>query len=404
MSQEPFTRKEGETIGGYRLLAPLGRGGFSEVWRAAREDGSGAEVALKILVHPEHTAQLRAEAGALALVRGEGIVSILEMNLEHEPPFLVLELAPGKDLRSRVALLRRLGPVAAVTTIEEVLGILARVHEEGIVHGDLKPENVLLDRMGRAKLADFGLSRRITQRSGSLSVSLSLEDARLAGTLDYMAPEQRDGEKPTPRSDVYAMGVVFYELLTGERPQGVFKFPSERDARCPPVIDRTLACALAKDPCHRFADAGAMLGFLRSGLQSDWKELATAHKRIERLLGRWRSHQVVLLLAGVVALVLLAWLAAVAESRPRALVTQDPWAEVFVIAHLALVFAIPAALGRWVRPVLAGREDRLKKLRWKIGCQIASGNGWLGRSTDRSEDEPDELGGEWRTAEGDAST
>ena len=115
-----------------------------------------------------------------------------------------------------------------------MLEILGRVHRDGVVHGDLKPENVLFQD-GDLHLADFGLSRRIAQRSATLSVSLSLEDARLAGTLDYMAPEQREGEKPTPRSDVFAMGVILYELLMGERPQGVFAMPSKRHRGLPPI-------------------------------------------------------------------------------------------------------------------------------------------------------------------------
>jgi len=259
VSETGYTRKKGELVGGFRLEEPVGRGGFSEVWKAtSATDPKARPVALKVLIHPEHVSQLRAEAAALALVRGEGILPVLAMDLANDPPYLALELVSGGDLRAHAREWRggRLPPYEAVKVVEQILAILARVHKEGVVHGDLKPENVLKGERG-ALLADFGLSRRVSQGTATLSVSLSRDDARLAGTIDYMAPEQREGQKPTARSDVYALGVILYELLMGERPQGMFAFPSERDARCPPVIDRILACSLAKDPRHRLTSSVA---------------------------------------------------------------------------------------------------------------------------------------------------
>jgi serine/threonine protein kinase len=284
LSQESYTRRAGEKIGTFELTRPLGRGGFSEVWEAERNGDPFDLVALKILIHPEHATQLRAEANALALVRGPGIVGVDAVDLTSDPPHLVLQLLWGGNLRRRLQEARgKLPATEAVDLALRMLEILGRVHRDGVVHGDLKPENVLFQD-GDLHLADFGLSRRIAQRSATLSVSLSLEDARLAGTLDYMAPEQREGQKPTPRSDVFAMGVLLYELLMGERPQGVFAMPSKRHRGLPPIVDRTLACSLARDPRHRFPGAGAMLAFLQSGLRNDWKRLAAAEGRVARLL------------------------------------------------------------------------------------------------------------------------
>jgi hypothetical protein len=281
---------KGEKIGRWVLEEPVGVGGFSEVWRASPALDlppewlqmqppvitAEPEVAIKILVHAELVATLEKEKNALALIRGEGIVRTIDANLDHDPPYLVLAYLAGGDLRAR---LRKEGgklhPSEALRTVERILEILSRVHKEGVVHGDLKPENVLFSRRGELHLADFGLSRRISQRSATLSVSLSLADARLAGTLEYMAPEQRDGEKPTARSDVYAVGVILHELLTGERPQGLMELPGRRDVTLPPLVDRTLAGALALDPRERFEDAGAMLKFLRVGLWNDGNALRT---------------------------------------------------------------------------------------------------------------------------------
>ncbi len=310
----PFRGQADQLVGPYRLVKPLGQGGFSEVWRAQR--GAGPHVALKILLHPEHVAQLRQEASALAVVRGPGIVPVHDVALEHDPPYMALGLLEGGDLRSRLQgsiwtapvlnlhdpANRRLPPLEAIGIFEKLLAILARVHQDGVVHGDLKPENLLFDAAGTLTVGDFGLSRRISQRSASLSVSLSLDDARIAGTLDYMAPEQRAGERPTTRSDVYAAGVILYEMLVGERPQGRFRMPCRVDRRIPPVVDRVVACALAEDARNRFPDAGAMLRWHRAGMASDWAELAVAFENVDRAL-LWRGEVLrfiaVLFVAGV---------------------------------------------------------------------------------------------------------
>ncbi len=277
MSQSAWIHSEGERIGRFELVAPLGRGGFSEVWRA--RDASGLplapDVALKLLVNADHVAELRREANLLGVVRGDGIVRTLEVGLAEEVPFIALELLEGGDLRRRFAK-DAFDPAKALAIVERIIEILARVHSEGVVHGDLKPENVVFAANGDLHIADFGLSRRISQRTATLSVSLSLADARLAGTLDYMAPEQREGDKPTVRSDIYAVGVILHELLLGERPQGLLVPPSERDARIPPLVDRVLATALAPDPRDRFASAAAMLKALRVELWNDSTSLRLA--------------------------------------------------------------------------------------------------------------------------------
>lgn len=268
----------GRVVGRWTLEEAIGRGGFSEVWRAR----SGDEVvALKLLVHDVHGAALQKEATALGVVRGEGIVRTIEAGLDATPPYLALDLLAGGDLRARLAEAGgRFRPSEALLVVERILEVLARVHREGVVHADMKPENVLFDAEGSLHLSDFGLSRRISQQTATLSVSLSLADARLAGTLDYMAPEQREGAKPTPGCDVFAVGVILHELLLGERPLGVLAKPSERDEHLPPLVDRVLARALAANPRDRYPHAGAFLKDLRVELWNDGNALVRARAGI----------------------------------------------------------------------------------------------------------------------------
>ncbi len=368
---EGYTRITGEQVGPWTLLSPVGRGGFSEVWRA--RSNLGEEAALKLLIHPEHVGQLRQEASALALVRGDGIVPIRAIGLDDDPPWIALTLLDGGNLRQRMRK-ELIAPASQILYFERILDVLARVHREGIVHGDLKPENVLFTRGDQLFLADFGLSRRIAQRSASLSVSLSLEDARLAGTLDYMAPEQRAGDKPDARSDVYAAGVILYELLTGERPQGVFKMPSDLDPSLPPVVDRLIACSLAQDPRHRFASAGPMLAFLRAGVTSDWKELASAQRRLEalvRLSAAGQAHDgATTLKAAAIALGTMSIILAGTKQLGGAEELTR-----FFLGCLAGVLAVATVL-RAARPWLAARFDAIVELKRKVELQIRTGGEW----------------------------
>ncbi len=370
----------GQGVGPYTLVRLVGQGGFSEVWAA---QDALEPVALKLLIHPEHLAQLRAEASALSLVRGPGIVPILGMDLHGDPPWIALRLLEGGNLRQRMrARGRALSSRDAVDLLQAILDVLGRVHGEGIVHGDLKPENVLFDSRGTLHLADFGLSRRISQRSASLSVSLSLEDARLAGTLDYMAPEQRSGEKPTARSDVFAAGVIFYELLTRERPQGVFKMPSELDASLPPVVDRLIACSLAQDPRHRFASAAPMLAFLRAGVATDWQELAQAHGRLTRLAKLSTATQAnsprtlgcaLLIGLGAISLIVLLLFASQGEALGLGSSTL-----LRLVLGVAVATLVGNAVARRCGPWLAARTGAIEELRRKTELQIRTGGTWAG--------------------------
>ncbi len=373
----PWRMQRGERVGRWTLVEPLGQGGFSEVWRARRTlqapPGTGdppvPDAALKVVVHPEHARQLRDEARSLVQVRGRGIVAVREVDLAHDPPYLVMDLVEGGSLRPQV---RRLELVAAIDLFRRVLQPLARVHRQGVVHGDLKPENILVAGSVSLLLADFGLSRRISQRTASLSVSLSQEDARLAGTLDYMAPEQRRGERATTQSDVYACGVLLHELVTGARPQGRFRLPGADDPSVPAAVDRLLACCLAADPRHRFATAGAVLAYVRGNPWNDWRRLSRAHDRVTGLLAEgsgvrtlaspfgWPGISAVVAVAAYFALVKNSGLLAAAQ-RDRALIG--------IVVGALLV----TGLGLWLRPRFVARVRALEALKERLAAQLRAG-------------------------------
>lgn len=243
------------------ILEPLGQGGMGAVYKA-RQTALNRVVALKILP-PGRGSELgfaerfTREAQSLAKLNHPNIVSVFDSGQVSTPAgvlyYFVMEYVDGPNLRSLI----RGGHVKssqAVDLIRQVCDALAYAHEEGVVHRDIKPENVLLDARLRIKVADFGLAKLLSREPGAST--LTRADA-VMGTLQYMAPEQI--EKPLevgPPADLYATGVMLYEMLTGELPMGRFEAPSVRgaDARLDAIVFR----ALEKSPSRRYASAGDM--------------------------------------------------------------------------------------------------------------------------------------------------
>lgn len=262
----------GLVFSGHLLSEELGRGGQSRVFRAVPEAG-GPAVAVKVAIDPALVSALRAEGDSLRRLTSPRFVRILEERLDADPPFFVLELCPGGDLGRALAAAPggRLPPARVLELARGVLEGVTFAHEEGVVHGDLKPENILLDAEGGPKIADLGLSRARRRELVVPGVQPSLasgEDGKLRGTFDYLAPEVRAGGPIDPRSDVYALGVLLYELLVGERPLGLFRLPSEvlgPEAGVPRALDRVIGRALLADPALRYQDAGVMLVDLELG-------------------------------------------------------------------------------------------------------------------------------------------
>lgn len=243
----------GDAIGEYRLEEPLGRGGSAEVWRAT-DPGSGRAVALKVALTAEARDALAREAAAGARLDHPRIAKVLAARLDADPPHVVVELVPGPSLRAHLRQGGALAPAAARAVFDGILEALAHAHARGVAHLDLKPENVILAPTGPV-VSDFGCAARIDPDALALSRGLDTSEA-VAGTAAYIAPERLEGGPGTPSADVYALGAIWFELVTGRLPQGSAT-PSEVAPGLGPGEDRIfLLCYTAEHLRPR--DAGAL--------------------------------------------------------------------------------------------------------------------------------------------------
>jgi serine/threonine-protein kinase len=206
-------RPTGGKVGKYTLKAILGQGGYGDVHLGVPRTGS--RVAVKILnanaSRDEDTvARFRREADTARRLEHPSIVRIVDVGSSRGRHYIVMELVRGGSLR-RLLTHDDPAPAKVLPVLTEVAIALAFAHAQGVVHRDVKPENVLLTKAGRAKVADFGLARAIDQSSMTT-------EGRILGTAIYMSPEQVRGKRATTASDVYAMGVILYEAITGARP------------------------------------------------------------------------------------------------------------------------------------------------------------------------------------------
>ncbi|WP_293056578.1 protein kinase [Mycobacterium sp.] len=255
--------------GRYQVLAKIATGSTATVYRGV-DVRLDRPVAIKVMDvryagDEQFLTRLRLEARALARLKDPGLVAVYDHGLNARPPFLVMELIEGGTLRELLTERGPMPPHAVAAVLRPVLSGLAVAHRAGLVHRDVKPENIVISDDGDVKIADFGLVRAVAAaRITSAGVIL--------GTAAYLSPEQvRDGNA-TPRSDVYAAGIVTYELLTGRPPfsgDSVLSIahrrlvadvppPSTAIAGVPPQFDALVARATARDPAHRYADAHAM--------------------------------------------------------------------------------------------------------------------------------------------------
>jgi eukaryotic-like serine/threonine-protein kinase len=254
----------GELIAGrYELEKLVGSGGMSNVFRA-HDRLLERTVALKIL-HEQYTRdndyveRFRREARAVAQLAHPNIVTVIDRGEQDDRQFIVFEYVDGQNLKD----LSARGPLDAGDAIRLALQVaraLSFAHHRGLVHRDVKPQNVLLNEDGQAKVTDFGIAR-------SLDVHGVTQTGTVLGTSDYIAPEQARGQKVDPKTDIYSLGAVLYELLTGEVPFAGDNFvavamrhvqepaPSllERRPDCPLRLDLAIQRAMAKDPADRFA-------------------------------------------------------------------------------------------------------------------------------------------------------
>jgi hypothetical protein len=240
---------------GLEILELIGAGGMGAVYKA-RQLKLDRVVALKILPEewgrdPAFAERFGREARALARLNHPHIVNVYDFGEAGGHFFLLMEYVDGVNLR-QLLLTGPLQPALALQVVPQICDALQYAHEEGVVHRDIKPENILLDKRGRVKIADFGLAKLV----GPAHVSFTLTGThQVMGTLDYMAPEQRlRPQEVDHRADIYSLGVLLYEMLTGELPLGRFEPPSRRagvDGRLDEVVFR----ALERDPERRYQHA-----------------------------------------------------------------------------------------------------------------------------------------------------
>lgn len=245
----------------YELQELLGRGAMGEVWRAC-DHLLGRPVAVKLL-HAEEAAdaeRFRLEAQIAARLNHPNVVGMYDFDSYHDQPHLVMELVEGWNLAEERSLRGALAPAeAAAITAQAAAGLYA-AHRQGVVHRDVKPANVMLTTDRTAKITDFGIARFAEEAASSLTAT-----GKIIGTADYLAPERALGRPAQPASDVYSLGCVLYELLTGRPPfsgatslavvqQHVSATPAPPDRLRPdipqPLSDYVLHM-LAKDPAHR---------------------------------------------------------------------------------------------------------------------------------------------------------
>lgn len=261
--------------GRYLVQARIASGGTSTVYRGldVRLD---RPVALKVMDSryagdQQFLTRFQLEARTVARLKNPGLVAVYDQGLDARHPFLVMELIEGGTLRELLAERGPMPPHAVVAVLRPVLGGLAAAHRAGLVHRDVKPENVLISDDGEVKIADFGLVRAVAA-AGITSASVIL------GTAAYLSPEQvRDGQAG-PRSDVYSAGILTYELLTGRTPfsgdsalsiayqrlDHDVPAPSSAIDGVPTQFNEFVACATARDPAERYADAIEMAADLEA--------------------------------------------------------------------------------------------------------------------------------------------
>jgi Tol biopolymer transport system component len=300
-----MTLAAGTRLGPYEILALLGAGGMGEVYRA-RDTRLGREAAVKVLPaglarDKDRLSRFESEARAASALNHPNIVTIYDVGEDHGVAWIGMELVEGETLRDLMGqgtlTARRAAALAA-----QLADGLARAHEAGIVHRDLKPGNILVSKQGRAKILDFGLARVVDSdalaSSQAPTAAGRTQPGTVLGTLGYMSPEQVRGQPADPRTDIFALGAVLYEMVAGRRafrgstPADVMtailrEDPPDLPAGTPPGIERIVERCLEKSPEARFQSAHDLAFALEalSGASGTESAVSTAPRR--RRVGAW---------------------------------------------------------------------------------------------------------------------
>jgi eukaryotic-like serine/threonine-protein kinase len=256
----------------YQIVARIGSGGMADVY-CAQDLQLGRKVALKLLYRrfaedEEFVERFRREASAAAGLQHANVVGVYDRGEWDGTYYIAMEYLEGRSLKQLIVDTGPLAPLAAVDIAEQILKAARFAHRRGVIHRDIKPHNVIIDEEGRAKVTDFGIAR-----AGASDMT---ETGSIMGTAQYLSPEQAQGHAVSARSDLYAIGIVLYEMLAGRVPfdgesavtialKQVTEAPvppSAYNAAVTPELDAVVLRALEKDPEHRFADADEFIAAL----------------------------------------------------------------------------------------------------------------------------------------------
>src|ERR1700691_374194 len=259
--------------GRYRVRSRLGSGGMADVY-LAEDQLLGRSLAVKVLHHhfaedQEFVERFRREASSAAGLSHPNIVGIFDRGEWNGTYYIAMEYVAGRSLKTIVREQGPLEPAIAIDIVIQILRAARSAHRRGVIHRDLKPHNVILDEEGRAKVTDFGIAR-----AGASDMTLT---GSIMGTAQYLSPEQAQGHAVSETSDLYAVGVVLYELLTGSVPfEGESAVtialkqvsveptpPSQRNPEVTPALDAVVMRSLAKNPLARFATADEFIAALQ---------------------------------------------------------------------------------------------------------------------------------------------
>jgi TolA-binding protein len=338
-------------IGEYDVLGKLGQGGMGAVYKAV-QPSLNRIVAIKILSEEleddTSVERFKREAKAVAMLNHPNVVQIIEMSEDDGHPYFVMEYVKGTSLDA-IMRQRRLSLVEAVSVFKEVCKGLQAAHRQNIVHRDLNPRNILVSEdLAMVKLADFGISRveSISRTEGTLSTgNIAM------GTLHYMAPEQSSGMADVDhRADIYSLGVLLYEMLTGRVPVGRFNLPSQIEETVPPEIDPLVLRCLSADPGDRYPTVDRVVEAvtkledqLRLSFAQDFKGLSrTTSKLWSRSTDNLRRRPVYLI--GAVVLVMVVGGLSFLVNRMGSTAVPTPRGEVIVVEGVER-FSRPEGLG-----------------------------------------------------------
>jgi predicted Ser/Thr protein kinase len=342
----------GQTVGQYQIVEHLGKGGMAEVYKAY-QPSLDRYVAIKIL-HPivatdqQFLDRFQREARSVATLRHQHIVQIFDFGNQGKTYYMVMEFVDGQTLKQKLNALRAEGrvmsPEEASKILNQICQALDYAHERGLIHRDIKPANILLTSEGDAVLSDFGIARMIESTRQTMT--------GVVGTPEYMSPEQGQGLELDARSDIYALGVVLYEMLTGRMPYQadtplaiIFKhvrdplpLPRQVNSDIPELVERVILKSLSKSPDDRYPSAGEMATALARAVRGEAP--AEIHERPTEVIAPAREP---------------------ARPQPEPVPAAKPrraWGRIAAIAIVLLLLCGLAAVGAILGPRLLSEGDQ----------------------------------------------